>query len=298
MRKLWLLFAILVAGDGFAGCSDSGAPKELGPLTDSSIVFTGLSLSTTPYNKIYAVLPDGNGFRMLTTGPEESIHPHWSRDGEKIAYVVNRNSGIEVWVMAKDQTDARAVATGIPCSTLALLSWSPTGDRILAYCGVGPGSLDVINVADKTLSPAQGWGRGVRNPDWSPIGDKLIYGRLGDVYVANLDGSGETLAVSSASEPTWSPDGAHIAFVRSIANFRNAIFVANADGTGIRQLSFPPDATSDSDISPSWSHDGTRIVFERYGASPTGKVLHAVGVVGGGDKLITPVSLEVSYPSW
>jgi Tol biopolymer transport system component len=295
MRKSCLLFAILVAGGGFTGCSDSAAPKELGPLTDSSIVFTALSLSTTPYNKLYGVLPDGTGLRMLTTGPEESIHPRWSRDGEKIAYVVNRNNPIEVWVMAKDQTDAHAVATGIPCNTLALLSWSSTGDRILAYCGVGDGSLDVINVADKTLSSVPGWGGGVRNPDWSPIGDQLIYGRLGDVYVANLDGSGETLVVPSASEPVWSPDGAHIAFVRSIANFRNAIFVANADGTGIRQLSFPPDASSSSDNSPSWSHDGTQIVFERL---DTNKVLHVVAVAGGGDKAITPVSLEVSYPSW
>jgi hypothetical protein len=46
MRKLWLLFAILVAAAGFSGCSDSTAPKELGPLTDSSIVFTGLTLNT------------------------------------------------------------------------------------------------------------------------------------------------------------------------------------------------------------------------------------------------------------
>ena len=95
MRKLWLLSAILVMSFGFAGCSDSAGPEELGPLpeelgplTDSSIVFTGFTTNTTPFNKIYAVLPDGTGFRMLTTGAEESIHPRWSRDGEKIAWVL------------------------------------------------------------------------------------------------------------------------------------------------------------------------------------------------------------------
>jgi Tol biopolymer transport system component len=280
-------------GFGLAGCSDSTAPA-LGPLSDTSILFTGLSLSTTPLNKIYAVLPDGTGFRMLTTGPEESIHPRWSRDGEKIAYVVNRNSSVEVWVMRKDQTDAHSVATGIGCgTTLVVLSWSPTGDRIVADCRGG--NQLVINVATAAqYSLTSAWGRQAESPDWSPLGDKLLYVRRPNVYVANLDGSGETLVLSSASEPVWSPDGAHIAFVRSIGNSRNAIFVANADGTGIRQVSSPPDVTSASDLSPTWSHDGARIVFERY---DTKKVLHSIGADGGGDKAITPESLEASYPS-
>jgi Tol biopolymer transport system component len=293
MKTLRLLLAILVMSFGFGSCSDSAGPKELGPLTDSSILFTGFTMNTTPFNKLYAVLPDGSGFRMLTTGPEESIHPRWSRDGEKIAYVVNRNSSKEVWVMRKDQTDTHAVATGVGCATtLVLLSWSPTGDRIVGDCRGN--NQFVINVADNTYySLTQRWGRLVEAPDWSPVGDKLLYVRYPNAYVANLDGSGETLVLSSAKDVAWSPDGTRIAFARFLdASYgRSAIFLANADGSGVRQLTFPP--ASSSDTNPSWSHDGTRIVYS------VGTGVYVINVDGSGNREIAmPYPLSISYPQW
>jgi Tol biopolymer transport system component len=51
----------------------------------------------------------------------------------------------------------------------------------------------------------------------------------------------------------------------------NAIFLINADGTGLTQLTYPPEATSDND--PVWSPDGERIAFARNGSYPgTGEV--------------------------
>ncbi len=60
-------------------------------------------------------------------------------------------------------------------------------------------------------------------------------------------------------DPAWSPDGSEIAF--SGGTKRNTedgdIYVMNADGTDLRQLT----SGSRVDLSPAWSPDGTRIAF-------------------------------------
>ena len=60
----------------------------------------------------------------------------------------------------------------------------------------------------------------------------------------NPDGSGQVQLTHSGTghlTPTWSPDGKTIAFHRRVgerAQFQ--LFLINADGTGERQLTFPP----------------------------------------------------------
>jgi Tol biopolymer transport system component len=63
------------------------------------------------------------------------------------------------------------------------------------------------------------------------------------------------------SNPAWSPDGSQIAFSLGPEMGPNHIYVMNADGTDVRQLT----DGSDSDRNPAWSPDGTRIAFARSG---------------------------------
>ena len=50
------------------------------------------------------------------------------------------------------------------------------------------------------------------------------------IYVANVDGSGQTRLTDNSSglelDPRWSPDGRRIAFITD-----SGLYVANADGT-------------------------------------------------------------------
>ena len=57
--------------------------------------------------------------------------------------------------------------------------------------------------------------------------------------------------------PVWSPDGRRIAFVSRRDG--KALYVMNADGSGLRIVARVSDAT------PAWSPDGRRIVFEGWG---------------------------------
>ena len=71
--------------------------------------------------------------------------------------------------------------------------------------------------------------------------------------------------------PSYSPDGTQIAFRGDLdlaePSGDEEIYVMNADGTNVRQLT----SNADFDSAPSWSPDGKRILFER---APAG-TLHA-----------------------
>ena len=71
------------------------------------------------------------------------------------------------------------------------------------------------------------------------------------------------------ADPQISPDGARVAFTRvwvdtEADEYRTAIWLVNADGTGLRRLT-----AGERDTQPRWSPDGTRLAFVR--ATEAGK---------------------------
>ena len=101
---------------------------------------------------------------------------------------------------------------------------------------------------------------------WSPAGTWIAYSRIGQISEMRTDGSEQRELTNSFSnvEPDWSPDGTKIVFANAPIPCPNCVFqydiyVMNADGTGIRQL------TTDQapDEYPAWSPDGQRIAFSR-----------------------------------
>jgi len=103
-------------------------------------------------------------------------------------------------------------------------------------------------------------------PSWSPDGSKLAFARftgyvgtcpyscyaIDDIFTVNADGTGVTQltdeAPNYAREPTWSPDGKNIAFVKFSSTGTSDIWTMNADGSG--QTSVTNDAPPDR--VPSW----------------------------------------------
>jgi Tol biopolymer transport system component len=129
---------------------------------------------------------------------------------------------------------------------------------------------------------------------WSPDGTKVAFvsDRDGDneIYVMNADGSipvNVTQDPGSDTYPVWSPDGTRIAFQSDRESvplilgvepqlipslFNQEIFVMNANGTGLINVS--NNAAYDGD--PSWSPDGEHIVFDTDRDAEDGMILMAI----------------------
>lgn len=87
-----------------------------------------------------------------------------------------------------------------------------------------------------------------------------------DIYTANADGTGLKRILHNDYinwQATWSPDGTKIAFASNMnggTNHENDnfnIYLMNADGSHIQQITRGPDTT----WQPTWSPDGTKIAY-------------------------------------
>jgi uncharacterized repeat protein (TIGR01451 family) len=105
------------------------------------------------------------------------------------------------------------------------------------------------------------------------------------------------------ADQAWSPDGTRIAFTRvlvvdGVAQNR-VIFVMDDDGSNGAQLTFPA-ANTIHDTWPSWSPDGTQIVFSR-GSDSLGFGLHVVDVATqAATPILDPSGAQVRgrWPDW
>ena len=108
------------------------------------------------------------------------------------------------------------------------------------------------------------------------------------------EAAGETERIEGAerlaSGPEWewqprlSPDESSMAYLRRQPDGRDAIHVQELAPGASRQLTFPPESTSDSQ--PVWSPDGREIVFQR--TSDTNCFLMMVAVEGGDPRELGP----------
>jgi Tol biopolymer transport system component len=134
------------------------------------------------------------------------------------------------------------------------------------------------------------------------------------VFAMNPDGSGATQVthnpfigasrygsyVEPDYTPAWSPDGKWIAFARygttSPYNEQSDIYVANADGTGVTQLT----TNGDYESEPTWSPAGEQIAFIRFINEPSGSARYALYIMNadGSDQHEVTTSTYFVSPDW
>ena len=80
------------------------------------------------------------------------------------------------------------------------------------------------------------------NPSFSPLGDRIVFQRDGDIWVMNPDGSNTVNLTKTESYegcPWFSGDGTRIAF-DGLRDEKSDIFVIDADGSNLRRLTSGP----------------------------------------------------------
>ncbi len=290
------------------------------PGANGRIAFDGDGPSGMTTN-VLTMNPDGTGKANLTGSGSSSVRgtasgsyaPAYSADGERIVYE-NVEQGVfrpDIWVMNADGSGKTNLTQNTGSDRETDPGFSPDGSRIvyLREPDGGDSSIYVMNAdgsAPTDLTSALPI-TSPSSPEFSPDGSKIAFDAIAgpdtDVYVMNANGTGLTNITSavsgSSTDPSWSPDGARIAFAhRDPMTTRNDIFVIGSSGGATTNLTSALPVTTQSD-NPAFSPDGTRIAYRRSEPSADSEIFTMGSTDGlGQTNLTTDLSGSGSRPNW
>lgn len=128
-----------------------------------------------------------------------------------------------------------------------------------------------------------------------PAGGQLAFVRNGQIHLVNSDGSGVRALTDGPNDcdPSWSPDGRRIAFVRGCHEMQNEIYVMNADGSALTRRHRGALLGG-----PSWDPDGRRIAFSTASDGSTGVFTMAADFDGEAPEEVINRPGYDAEPSW
>ncbi|MEO5704249.1 MAG: hypothetical protein ABIZ52_01415 [Candidatus Limnocylindrales bacterium] len=260
MRTLQLRHALaMLTAISVAACS--GTPATTSRTTSSPGATTSSSIADPA-----TVAPRP----IASATPEPSVF-----NQGRIAFVIGRDGGADEDVQVIEAADGSVVAT-VPrpgVSQNEAPTWEPDGRSLLFDSGRS-GRIHLFRYGVETNAVTQlTFGDGFEGfPAVSPDGSTVAFDHADEaadlgIWLMDIDGSNRRNLVPPPpapavdSAPVFSPDGSKLAFIRKFSttppNAREAAYIVNLDGTGLRQLTDP--ALDVGRIR--WSPDGTRLAF-------------------------------------
>ncbi|HCR18126.1 MAG TPA: hypothetical protein DIU35_11645, partial [Candidatus Latescibacteria bacterium] len=216
-----------------------------------------------------------------------NISPSFSPQGDKIAYVTERQGTFDIYLMsAIDGQDLGRLVEGERSSAFESMfvlrpgiTWSPDGKRIaFAAKSKNKNTLYILDVRRKKIKKRFKFDLdGLFEPSWSPDGKQIAVVGLkdgwSDVYVVNLDDQSLRRITSDPYDEKhldWSPNGEWLAMSsdrpgaqlefdgsKDFPFGKYDIYVMRPDGSEIRSVT---DSEVD-DLHPTWGPDSRKLAF-------------------------------------
>ncbi len=284
LSAIFLIFPLVLL---VSGCTPTTSPvqPEISPsptpssdasvtipnAPDKSIVFVAGPLKSAT---VYLLTePDGEPQPIsLTPGYYQS--PVWSPTGDRVAVYSDHEGRGRVYVIQLNDSEVAPVVNAID-ATGPLDSpsgWSPDGRYLLltSYERVD-GEVVVLDLQEGTRTNLTANPAEDEYPAWSPDGSRIAFAsdrestaeegfeREKQIYLLHLEeGRVERLTdlPLGATHPVWSPDGSMLAFTSPRANGVEDLYVMDADGLNVRQMT----NSSGWTYPRGWWHDGSAVV--------------------------------------
>jgi eukaryotic-like serine/threonine-protein kinase len=189
----------------------SRSPRRFLPWLMTAMAIVAVLLVVVAPGRVGLMRSDGgpsfSRVLRLTSGPAREWAPAISPDGKWVAYLSNERGPTDVWV--------KFVAGGSPANLTA-----PTGLEVTP--GTGIGGMDISPDGTRIAVMARMRGSTQAFETWE--------------IPAPLPGPPRKMLDAGFLGLRWSPDGRRITFIRSGASAGDALWVANADGSGRREI--------------------------------------------------------------
>jgi TolB protein len=219
--------------------------------------------------QLFVMDADGTNREQRTESGADNIMPIWSPNGQRIAFVSQRDGNRDIYLINRDGTGLTNL-TQHPAEDWTP-AWSPDGQR-LAFSSNRQGNWEIfVTNADGTnMRQITSDGAGNLSPVWSADGQTMAYSSKRDgnweIYAmpapdsqGQVTGAPRRLTFSEGNDlsPLFAPQGDLLAF-ESNRDGDVEIYVMNADGSNQQNLTRLSYA---DDHGPVWSPDGQWLMF-------------------------------------